>query len=128
MKNLRLFQRWLSIIFGRKSRRFDEKSSYGPPFFQLKWKNRLSRSGGQIGRICRGVSGIRLKGGWTLELARVKIARILIAIARSFIAKHGVLLVLKDCEGFGLGLCGMWMRYSLMTRSEQTLVTPHTQV
>ena len=79
-------------------------------FFPLKRKNRLSRSIGQIGRICRGVSGIRLKGGWTLEHARVKIARILSAIAeywsrmpsvrwpylyrvRSFIAKLGVLLV-----------------------------------
>ena len=29
--------------------------------------------------FCRGVSGIRLKGGWTLEVARVKIARILSA-------------------------------------------------
>ena len=50
-------------------------------FFPLKRKNRLSRSSGQIGRISRGVSGIRLKGGWTFEHARVKIARILSAKA-----------------------------------------------
>ena len=41
-------------------------------FFPLKRKNSLSRISGQIGRICRGLSGIRLKGGWTLEHARVK--------------------------------------------------------
>ena len=35
------FQRWLSIIFGRRSRRFDEKSSYSPTFFLLKRKKSL---------------------------------------------------------------------------------------
>ena len=34
-------------------------------FFPLKRKNSLSRISGQIGRICRGVSGIQLKGGRT---------------------------------------------------------------
>ena len=53
-------------------------------FFPLKRKNRLSRMGGQSRRIYLRVSGIRLKGDWTSGLARVKIARILIARAENW--------------------------------------------
>ena len=57
--------------------------------------------GGQSRRIYRRVSGIRLKGGWTSGLARVKIARNLIAIAEYWRRMPSVRWPLEFC-GFVL--------------------------